>query len=85
MEHNTQEKLFVKIIPQTGEPRGPIQRNEFKGVWDNAKDKSKESRFVNEKGHLSSYSTKKGEIGKSIQISYIIALIDFVVRDKNME
>jgi len=84
-ERNVHGIPFVKIITGTGEPRGPIQSNEFEGVWDKAKGRSRETRFVNEKGRLESYSRKKGGTGKSIQVSYTTTLIDFVVQNQDME
>jgi len=84
-EHNAHGVPFVKIITETGEPRGPIQSNEFEGVWNNAKGRSRETRFINEKGRLEPYRKKKGEIGKTIQIPYITTLIDYVVQDQDME
>ena len=84
-ERNTHDELMVRVTPKHGEPRGPIASNEFEGIWNNAKDRSRETRFVNEKGRLESYSTKKEEIGKSIQLSYITKLIDHIVKDQDMK
>lgn len=84
-ESNAHGVPIVKIVTETGTPRGPIQSNEFEGVWDNAKGRSRETRFVNEKRRLEPYPTKKGKQGKSMQVSYITTLIDYVVRDESME
>jgi len=84
-EHNLHGVPIVKLITETGEPRGHTKSNEFEGVWDNAKGRSRETRFVNEKRRLEPYSKKKGGIGKSMQVSYITALIDFIVQDQDME
>ena len=84
-EHNAHGIPFVKIILETGVPRGPIQSNEFEGVWDKTKGCSRETRFVNEKGRLESYQKKKGGTGKSMQEPYITTLIDSVVLDQDME
>jgi hypothetical protein len=71
--------------PEAGESRGPIQSNEFEGVWDNVKGRSHETRFLNEKRRLEPYPKKKGGIGKSMHVSYITTLIDHVVKDQDME
>jgi|APSaa5957512535_1039671.scaffolds.fasta_scaffold400940_1 hypothetical protein len=84
-EQNRDGVLVLKIITETGEPRGSIPSNEFEGVWDNVKGRSRETRFLNENRRLEPYPKKKGGIGKSMQVSYIIALIDYVVQDQNMK
>ena len=83
-ETNTRGISAVRIITETGAPRGPIQSNEFEGVWDNAKGHSRETRFLNEGRRLEPYSTKKGGMGKSMQVSYITTLIDYVVQNQDM-
>jgi len=83
-EHNASGVPVVKIITEAGQPRGPIQSNEFEGVWDNAKGRSRETRFLNENRRLEPYQKKKGGMGKSMQVSYITTLIDFVVKEQNM-
>jgi len=84
-EQNRHGVPILKIITEAGVPRGPIQTNEFEGVWDNAKGRSRETRFLNENGRLELYPKKKGGMGKSMQISYIVTLIDYVVQDQDME
>jgi len=84
-EQNRDGVPVLKIITETGEPRGPISSNEFGGVWDNAKGRSRETRFLNDNRHLEPYPKKKGGMGKSMQVSYIVALIDYLVQDQNME
>lgn len=75
----------LRIITDAGEPRGPISSNEFEGVWDNAKGRSREMRFVNEKRRLEPYPKKKSGMGKSMQVSYITTLIDYVVQNQDLE
>lgn len=65
--------------------RGPIPSNEFEGIWNNTKDYLPETRFKNKDGRLNSYITQKGKQGKSMQNSYIIALIKYIVKEQNME
>lgn len=36
---------MLKIITESGESKGTIQTNEFEGVWDNAKGRSRELDF----------------------------------------
>jgi len=74
----------VRIITEEGASRGPIQSNEFQGVWDNAKGYSRETRFLNKGRRLEPYLTKNKGMGKSMQVSYITTLIDYVVKDQNM-
>ena len=74
----------VRIITEDGAPRGPIKSNEFQGVWDNAKGYSRETRFLNKGKRLEPYPTKNKGMGKSMQVSYITALIDYIVKDQNM-
>ena len=83
-EQNRHGVPVLKIITEAGEPRGPIQTNEFEGVWDNAKGRSRETRFLNENRRLEPYPKKKGGMGKSMQVSYITTLIDYVVQDHDM-
>ncbi len=83
-EFNTHGAPTIKIITDVGNPRGPIQSNEFEGVWDNAKGLSRETRFLNHKKRLEPYSKKKEGIGKSMQVSYITALIEHIVQDQDM-
>jgi|APSaa5957512535_1039671.scaffolds.fasta_scaffold02147_1 hypothetical protein len=84
-EYNTHGELIVRVTTKYGEPRGQIPSNEFEGVWNNAKGRSRETRFVNEKRRLEPYQTKKGGIGKSMNVSYITKLIDHIVKDHNMK
>ncbi len=84
-EQNRNGVPILKIITETGESRGSIATNEFEGVWDNVKGRSRETRFLNDARRLEPYPKKKGGIGKSMQVSYIIALIDYVVQDQDMK
>ena len=84
-ESDSHGEFSVIVIPEQGKQRGRISSNEFEGIWDNAKGLSHETRFVNKDGRLEPYPTKKAETGKSIQISYVIALINHVIQNQNME
>ena len=84
-EQNRHGVPVLKIITETGKPRGPIQSNEFEGVWDNAKGRSRETRFLNEGRRLKPYPTKNGGVGKSMQVSYIVTLVDYIVQNQDME
>ena len=64
---------------------GQIPFNEFEGVWDTAKRYSRETRFVNKNGRLESYTKQNGETGRTVHVSYIIALIDHILKDQNMK
>ena len=83
-ERNTLGEWSVHVIPQDGDPRGPISSNEFEGVWDVAKKYSPEERFVNKGRRLESYQKKKGGIGISRQVSYTTTLIKHIVENQKM-
>ena len=83
-ERNKKGDLFVQVTLKLGEPRGQIPFNEFEGIWDTAKNRSRENRFVN-KGGLEEYTKQDGEIGKTVHVSYIAAIINHVVKDCDME
>lgn len=84
IDYNTYGKAMVLVTLENGTPRGQMRSNEFEGVWDNAKIHSYETRFVNENGRLGPYVKKDGDLGKSIQISYITTLIDYIVQKQEM-
>ena len=84
-EHNKKGDLFVRVMLEYGKPRGQIPLNEFKGIWDTAKVSSHETRFVNKGGCLEAYTKQDGGIGKTVHVSYITALIDYIVKDQSME
>lgn len=84
-DHNKKGDLFVQVILDSGKPRGQIPFNEFEGIWDTAKTRSRETRFVNKGGRLASYVKQDGEIGETVHVSYISALINYVVKNQNME
>lgn len=84
-ERNMNGNLIVRVILEHGEPRGQIPHNEFEGIWDNSKGRSRETRFVNDGGRLGSYPKKKGGIGESMNVSYITKLIDHIVQNQDME
>lgn len=78
-------ELAIRVIPESGKLRGPIQSNEFEGIWNSARGFPRETRFVNRHHRLGSYQRKDGEIGISENVSYITKLIDHVVHDQNLE
>ena len=83
--HNKKGDLFVRVRLEHGKPRGQIPFNEFEGIWDTAKVSPPETRFVNKGGCLKAYTKQDGEIGKTVHVSYITALIDYIVKDQGME
>ena len=83
--YNKQGRTTVFVTLETGSTRGQMRSNEFEGVWDNAKSHSYETRFVNKGGRLKSYVREDGEIGKSMQVSYIVTLIDYIVQKQEMK
>ena len=83
-ERNKKGDLFVQVTLKLGEPRGQIPFNEFEGIWDTAKSRSRENRFVNKDG-IEEYTRQDGEIGRTVHVSYITAMIDHIVKDSNME
>lgn len=85
LERKVNGELAVRVIPESGKPRGQISYNEFEGIWDNSKGLTHEMRFVNRHRRLESYQTKKGEVGKSKNVSYIITLIEHVVKSEKIE
>jgi len=79
-------ELVVIVTPESSmTTRGQIPSNEFEGIWNNARDLLRETRFVNEDGRLETYPKKKGGTGRSMQVAYITKLIDHIVQDQNME
>ena len=82
-ERNKKGDLFVQVTPNLGKPRGRIPINEFEGMWDTAKNRSRETRFVNKDG-LDEYTRQDGETGNTVHVSYIAAMIDYIVKDSNM-
>ncbi len=84
-EHNAHGIPVIIIMTETGAPRGSTRSNEFEGVWNNAKGNSRETRFINDKRRLEPYLNKNGGISRSMQVSYIVTLIDYVVQDQDME
>lgn len=83
--YNKHGRTTVFVMLETGIPRGQIRSNEFEGVWNNAKRYSPETRFVNKDKRLEPYVKKDGDEGKSVQISYITALINYIVQKQEME
>lgn len=84
-EKNKNGENVVIITPKHSETqRGSIPYNEFEGIWNNIKDRSYETRFENY-DDMKSYTKKDDEIGKSMQVSYITALINHIVKNQNME
>jgi len=83
-EPNKKGKLLLRIMTDNGKIRG-ISHYEFNGVWDNVKRYSKETRFVNKSKRLEPYPKRKGGIGKSMQVAYIVKLIKHIVNDQEMK
>ena len=80
------EKIVVLATPEQSQiQRGRIPYNEFKGVWNNAKKYSKETRFVNKSGRLASFTNNNGTKGKSKNLSYIVTLISHTVKNQDMD
>ena len=76
----------VLVTPQRNQiQRGIIPHNEFKGVWDNAKRFSQDTRFVNKYGRLASFTNKNGTEGKSKNLSYIVKIIQHIVKNQEMK
>jgi len=84
-ERSAKGELIVRITTEDGKIRGPIPSNEFEGIWDNLKGLSHETRFINKGRRLEAYPTKKGGIGKSMNVAYIVKLIEHVVQNQNIE
>lgn len=79
-------ELVVLVTPESSMiQRGRIPKNEFEGIWDNAKGYSNETRFVNKGGRLDLYPRKKDGLGRSNNISYITRLIHEIVQEQKME
>lgn len=85
LERRNNGNMEVRVTTEQSEFQRPIPYNEFEGIWDNAKGLSREMRFVNKNRRLESYSTKRGGIGKSMNVSYITKLIDHIVQNQKME
>ena len=84
-DHNEKGDLFVLVITELGKSRR-IPVNEFKGLWDTMKKYSRETRFVNKDRRLNTYQSQDGVIGNnSFNVSYIIALINYILIDQDME
>ncbi len=84
-EKNKNGENVVIITPKhSGTRRGPIPYNEFEGIWNNVKYRSYETRFE-KYNDIKSHIRKDDEIGKSMQVSYITALINHIVKNQNME
>lgn len=77
----------ISITPASGTTRGSIPKNEVEGVWNNiawCQDEG-DGRYKNKFNRLVGYVTKKGKQGKSMQISYISALIKHMVEQQGMQ
>lgn len=77
--------MFVRVTLKSGQPRGQIPCNEFEGLWNTTKDLSSETRFVNIGGQLETYKKQDGGDGKTVHVSYIIVLIDHIVKKQIMK
>jgi len=80
-ELNSNKEIVIRVMTTKNKLRGQIPSNEFKGVWNNAKDRSHDTRFINNDGVLESYITKDRSVGKTLNLSYITKLIHYVVND----
>ena len=83
-ESNRKGEPLLRIMTDNGKIRG-IPHYEFNGVWDNVKRYSNETRFVNKSKRLEPYHKRKGGMGKSMQIAYIVKLIQYIVQNQKME
>ena len=84
-ERNRKGDLFVQVRPKFGQPRGQIPFNEFEGIWDNAKVCSHKDRFLKKTKLLESYIKQTGEIGRTVHVPYIVALVSHIVKDQDMQ
>ena len=85
LEYNLNGEPVVRIRPKSsGSERGAIPANEFEGVWDKIKTEPYASRFYKITKDLESYTTKNGNNGGSMQLSYIVPLIKHIVQDQDM-
>ena len=83
LEQNKEGELSILIVPESRLERR-IPRNEVEGVWNNAIGLPYKIRLKNIK-QLETYTTKRGKIGKSMQLSYITKLIDHIVKEQSIE
>lgn len=84
LEYNKNEEYVVRVMPESGKIRGPIPSNEFKGIWNDVKKYSNETRFVNKDGRLGSFLRKNGERSNSMNMSYILKLVQHIVKNQKM-
>jgi hypothetical protein len=84
-EYNKNEEWVVRVIPESGKIRGPIHYNEFEGIWNDVKKYSIETRFKNKDGRLGSFINKHQKKTTSNNLSYILKLIQYIVKDQNMK
>ncbi len=79
------DEFVVLVTPQISQTqRGRIPHNEFKGVWSNMKNLSKDTRYKNKNGRLESFINKNNTVGNSNNLSYIIKLIQHIVQNQDM-
>jgi len=80
------QELVVLVTPESSMiQRGRIPYNEFEGIWNDIKSYSHDTRFVNKNERLGSFINKNGKKGKSNNLSYIIKLIEHVVKHQDMK
>lgn len=85
-DHNKKGDLFVRVILESGKQRGQIPANEFQGVWNNARILPNNStRFVNKDGRLNSYTKQDEGTGTTKNLSYIVALIKYIIQNQEMQ
>lgn len=58
LKYNTHREPVVYITPKLGKIIDQISYNEFKGIWNNAKNSTRETRFINSGNRLNSYQKK---------------------------
>ena len=83
IQYDEDKESIILITPESQSDRGVTYR-EFEGVWNNIKSIDKENRFINKDGRLNRYTRKDGMDGKTINLSYIIALIYHIVQNQDM-
>ena len=85
LEYTRNEEYVVRVMPESGKIRGSIPSNEFKGIWNDMKKYSNETRFVNKDGRLGSFLRKNREKSNSMNVSYILKLVQHIVKNQKMD
>ncbi len=82
--HDKRGTPYVYVIPGSGSQRS-VWRREFEGVWNNAKQYDRDTWFLNKGSLLESYEREGGGLGRTINLSYIVELIRYIVQDQDRE